>query len=416
MDKHQSGLTAQRQNGSGWRIARVAGIDIHLDLSLLVIFFLITFTLGTGLFPRWHPDWSPALSWATALAAAVLFFVSVLLHELSHALVARRHGIAVPRITLFIFGGMAQMENEPDSWRGEFWMAIVGPLASLLIGVLCALLATYLAGPASIDPNDVERTLARFDIAPTLLMWLGQINIVLALFNMLPGFPLDGGRVLRALLWGATGNVRLATRWAAGAGQLFAWILIASGVAMMLGLRVPLFGTGFVGGLWISFIGWFLYSAALASYRQLILKESLHDVPVTRLMQTALLSVTPELPVDRLVDEYVLHSDQRAFPVIRDGQMAGMVSLEDVRKIERGTWPAHVAGDIMTPLDALVRLGPQDDAQQAMDLLAKAGVNQVPVIEQGQLRGLIRREDVLKWLSLYANIDRKTAAAFSHGR
>lgn len=408
----------QRQGpgaGIGLRVARVAGIGIYLDLSLLIVFVLITVTLGSGLFPRWHPDWSAALAWATALAAAVLFFVSVLLHELSHALVGRRNGVVIERITLFIFGGMAQMDEEPGSWRGEFWMAIVGPITSLVIGVGCVTLAVHLAGPAGIDPYDVERSLAALGVASTLLLWLGQVNMLLAFFNLLPGFPLDGGRVLRAVLWGLTGDLRRATRWATGAGQLFAWLFIGIGVAMMLGVRVPVFGTGFIGGLWISFIGWFLYSAALVSYRQLVLRESLHDVPVSRLMQTTLQGVPPDLPLDRLVDEYLLHSDQRAFPVIHDGRLAGIVCLDDVRKVERGAWPARVVADIMTPRSALVEVAPQDDAHKALGLLGEARVNQIPVIEQGQLRGLIRREDLLKWLALYANLDRRTASAFSHG-
>jgi Zn-dependent protease len=404
-------LGARRVHGSGWRLMRVAGIDIHLDTSLLVIFLLIAFTLGTGLFPRWHPDWSAALAWAAAAAAALLFFTSVLLHELAHALVARRHGIAVPRITLFIFGGMAQMEDEPATWRGEFWMALAGPALSVALGVSCALLAVKLAGPGAIDAADIERSLGRIGVAPTLALWLAQVNLLLAVFNMLPGFPLDGGRVLRALLWGISGNLRLATRWAAGAGQLFAALLIGAGAAMILGRSVPLLGSGLVGGLWVGFIGAFLYNAARASYRQLLARESLRDVPVERLMQTALLHVAPEWSVARLVDEGVLHSDQRAFPVLREGHMVGMVSLDDVRRLARADWPARTVAEIMTPLEALVRVAPQEDAQRVMNLLGKASVNQIAVLEQDQLRGLIRREDIFKWLAL--NLDRKTASAFS---
>jgi Zn-dependent protease/CBS domain-containing protein len=402
--------------GSGIRIGRIAGIDVHLDWSLLIIFTLIVFSLGGGLFPAWHPEWSPAQSWMTAVAAAVLFFLSVLLHELSHAVVGRRHGIGVSRITLFVFGGMAQMENEPRQWRGEFWMAIVGPFTSLVIGVSCAMLAIYLAGTANFDPDNIEQTLAGLGMAPTLLLWLGQINILLALFNLVPGYPLDGGRVLRSVLWGLTGNLRQATRWASGGGQLFAWILIVSGVAMMLGIRVPVFGTGFVGGLWISLIGWFLHNAALVSYRQLLVKESLEDVPVTRLMQTRFSVVAPDLPVDRLVEEHFLHSDQRGFPVVAGDRLIGMVCMEDVRKLERRAWPFKLVRDIMTPAASLVVVSPNDDALRALSLLGEAKVNQIPVVANHQVRGLIRREDILKWLSLYENADPGPTLPMARGR
>ncbi len=387
--------------GAGFRIGRIAGIDVHLDWSLLIVFTLITISLGSGLFPVWHPDWSPAQVWITALAAALLFFVSVLLHEMSHALVGRRYGVDVRRITLFVFGGMAQIENEPPSWRAELWMAIVGPVTSLVLGVGCAVLAAYLAGPQTIDPDDLGQTLSGLQSVPTMLLWLGQVNILLAVFNLVPGFPLDGGRVLRAVLWGATGNLQRATRLASGAGQLFAWVLIISGLAMMLGMRVPVFGTGFANGLWISFIGWFLNNAAMLSYRQLVVKESLGNVPVTRLMHTRFQSVAPDLPVDRLVDEYFLHSDQRGFPVLENGRVIGMVCLEDVRKIDRSLWPARVVNDILTPVDALVRIEPEDDALKALSLLGERKVNQIPVMRNGEIRGLVRREDILKWLSLH---------------
>lgn len=401
---------------TGFRIGRVAGIDVYIDLSLLIVFFLVVFSLGGGLFPYWHPDWSAGHVWLTAVAAAVLFFVSVLLHELSHALVGRRHGITVNRITLFVFGGMAQMENEPRYWRGELWMAIVGPVTSLVIGSLCGLLAVYLAGQTVIDPDDIESTLAGLGTLPTLLLWLGQINILLALFNLVPGYPLDGGRVLRAVLWGLTGNLRQATRWASAAGQFFAWILIISGLAMMLGIRVPVFGTGFVGGLWISFIGWFLNSAALVGYRQLLIKESLDNVPVTRLMQTGFMVVPPDLPVDRLVDDYFLHSAQRGLPVVAGDRLVGMVCLEDVRKLDRAAWPYKSVREIMTPAGKLKQAGPQDDVPHVMSLLSEARVNQIPVVDDGRVRGLVRREDILKWLALYEKPDRGVETALEQGR
>lgn len=401
---------------NGFRIGRLAGIDVHLDWSLLIIFFLIAFSLGTALFPAWHPEWSSARSWTTALAAALLFFVSVLLHELSHALVGRRHGIDVKRITLFVFGGMAHMENDARRWSDELWMAIVGPATSLVIGIACTMTAAYMMGPVNIDTDNIVQLVADLGTVPTLLLWLGQINILLGIFNLVPGFPLDGGRVLRAVLWGITGNLRRATRWASGAGQVFAWILIGSGVAMMFDFRVPVFGTGFANGLWIALIGWFLNNAALAGYRQLLIRQSLEHVPVSSLMQTEFSVVPPDFPVDRFVEQYFLHSDQRGFPVVAGDRLVGMVCLEDIRKLDRKAWPTVTARDIMTPVESLIRISPQEDGYKALSLLGQSKVNQIPVVENEQPKGLVRREDILKWLSLGENAELRIAAALGQGR
>jgi Zn-dependent protease len=392
---------AERYRQNGLRIGRLAGIEIIADFSLLIIFTLVTFSLAMGVFPAWHPEWGPALIWSTALGAAVLFFVSVLLHELSHAIVGRAGGVRIERITLFIFGGMAHMENEPPTWKSEVAMAMAGPITSLLLGLMFLWLAGVVAGPIDIDPQAPGAALARLSPLATLLLWLGPINILLAIFNMVPGFPLDGGRVLRAVLWGATGNRRKATRWASFGGQLFAWTLMAVGVLMLLGYRFPLLGGGLFGGVWLMFIGWFLNNAALMSYRQLVVKESLEHVPVSRLMQTRFARIEPEVPLARLLDDYMMASGQRVFPVEQHGRFLGLVCLEDLRKTQRGeTWDRQTARDVMTPVDALVSVDVGDDAADAMDKLASRNVNQVPVLDSGRLVGLLRREDVLTWLSL----------------
>ncbi|MDQ2694650.1 MAG: site-2 protease family protein [Pseudomonadota bacterium] len=385
------------------RLGRVAGIDVFMDWSLLIIFFLIAFSLAVGLFPAWHPDWSPGLSWLTALAAAVLFLASVFVHELSHALVGRAKGIEIRRITLFIFGGMAHLEREPHAWRAELWMAIVGPITSLLLGVFFIVLGNLLAGPMAVDPTDPQRTMASFGPLTTLLFWLGPINIILGIFNLVPGFPLDGGRVLRAILWGATGDLRRATRWASQLGQLFAWVLIGTGIAMMLGIRMPIFGVGFINGLWLAFIGWFLNNAALMSYRQLLVRETLEDVPVRRMMQTRFATVAPDLSVGELVDRYLMPTDQRAYPVLDDGRLVGLVCLHDIRKVSRESWPLTPVREVMTPAADVAHIGPADDTADALFLITRRGVNQLPVVESGQVRGLIRREDIMKWLTLHEN-------------
>lgn len=386
---------------TGIRLGRIAGISIYLDWSLSIIFLLIAFSLAVGVFPRWHPEWGPGVAWGTAVAAAILFLFSVLVHELSHALVGRLQGIEIKRITLFIFGGMAQMENEPHVWRAELWMAIVGPITSFILGVIFISLGILAAGPIEVEPEIPEQFLASLSPLSTLLLWLGPVNIILGIFNLVPGFPLDGGRVLRAIMWGITGNLRKATRWASQAGQAFAWILIIAGFAMILGIRIPFFGTGFVSGLWLAFIGWFLNNAALVSYRQLIVREALENVPVSRIMLTDFIRVTPETLVSTLVDQHLMRSDHRAFPVEANNRLVGIISLTDIRKINREQWSNTTVGDLMTPASKITKITPNGDAAEALFTLARHNLNQLPVVENGTIRGLIRREDLLRWLSLY---------------
>ncbi|MFS8609497.1 MAG: CBS domain-containing protein, partial [Gammaproteobacteria bacterium] len=237
----------------------------------------------------------------------------------------------------------------------------------------------------------------------TLLFWLGPINIVLAIFNLVPGFPLDGGRVLRAALWGATGDRLRATRWASGAGRAFAWLLIGTGFAMVLGVSVPLFGTGLGGGLWLMLIGWFLHNAAVMSYRQLLIRESLLDVPVARLMRRGAASVPPRLPIREFVEDYLLGGDQRAFTVEEDERLLGLVCLKDVHRLPRSEWDVRTVADIMTPTDRLEVVSSDADGLAALNALGRRNVNQVPVVDRGRVVGIVTREDVLRWLSVYGD-------------
>jgi len=389
----------------GLPLFRIAGIDITIDWSLLIIFALISFSLASGLFPQWHPGWSVMTSWLTALAAAVLFFASVVAHELSHSLVARAHGIRVRRITLFMFGGMAQIEDEPARWPAELWMAIVGPVTSLVIGMLCLLVASFGAvggaATAAADVTDLARLLAGLDPGATLLLWLGQVNIMLALFNLVPAFPLDGGRVLRAILWGATGDLHRATRWASGLGRLFAAILIAAGIAMALGVSLPYFGGGAANGIWLAFIGWFLNNAALMSYRQLLTRERLRDVPVGQLMLTRLDTVWPDMPLDMLTGNFMARSEQRAFPVFEGEHLAGVVCQRDIERLSPAQRHATSVREVMKPLEQLVVVHVDDDAFGVLNLLAQKDLDQVLVMEGGRVAGLVRRADILRWLALH---------------
>jgi Zn-dependent protease/CBS domain-containing protein len=392
--------------GNGFHLARIAKIDVFLDWSLLIIFALVTFSLGAGVFPAWHPEWSALTTWVTAVAAAILFFFSVLLHELSHALVGRAQGIEVSRITLFVFGGVAHLRDEPRAWRGEFWMALVGPITSLALGLVFGALAMVAAGPVDLDPNELQPALAMLSPLATLLFWLGPVNVILAIFNLVPGFPLDGGRVLRAVLWGITGDVRRATRWASFGGQLFAWLLIGSGLSMMLGLTVPVFGSGVVNGLWLALIGWFLNNAAVMSYRQLLIRESLADVPVAKLMVSNVQTVTPDLTVQSLIDDYIMSSEQRGYPVVdHTGRLLGFVCLRDARKIPRAEWSTRRVREIMTEAEQLAIVSPSTSGNDALNLLSQRQINQLLVVERGAVRGVIRREDIVRWLSVYGDSD-----------
>lgn len=386
--------------GRGVELGRIWGITVTLDWSLLIIFGLITLGLAAGPLPAWHPDWGAAMVLVTAASAAALFIASVLAHELSHAVVGRRLGIEVKRITLFVFGGMAHMEEEPRAWRAELAMAIAGPLMSLILGLTCLYLAGLIAGPIALDPDDPAAALSQLGPLTTILLWLGPVNLLLAIFNMVPGFPLDGGRVLRALLWGATGDLLQATRWAAAAGQAFGWLLIFSGIAMIFGMRVPIFGTGLIAGLWIAVIGWFLNNAAAMSYQRVFVEEGLHDVAVAQVMHRDFVEVAADETVEDFVERHLLGHSQRAFPVSIDGFLQGLVCFEDVRRLPRERRAETRIGEIMTPFERLQTLAPGARASDAIGLLATHRFNQLPVVEGRRMVGLVTREDILKWLAL----------------
>lgn len=383
----------------GPRLGRLFGVEITADWSLLIIFALITYNLGAGVFPAWHPDWGPAVIWGTALGAAVLFFVSVVLHELSHAVVGRAYNIPIRRITLFLFGGLAHMEDEPKSPKAELLMAIVGPICSAVIGIVATLVGSTLSGAAfaGVATDDPEAVVAAFqNVGPfaTLLLWLGPINLLLAVFNIIPGFPLDGGRVLRSILWASTGDLTKATRWASGVGRALAWTMMGFGLFYV-------FGGALASGIWLILIGWFLSMAATASYQQVLVRQALEDVPVDRLMRRQMTRIGPEMDLDTLVTQHLLTSDQRCFPVESGDALVGLVCFEDVKKVPQGQWASTPVRDVMTPLAQLSTVLPGSGAQEALQELTSRGINQVPVVQGRQLVGMVQRSDLLKWLDLH---------------
>ncbi|HZO88852.1 MAG TPA: site-2 protease family protein [Chthonomonadaceae bacterium] len=388
---------------SGFRLFRIAGISIYLDWSLLFIFWLVIWQLAAGVFPFWHPDWGPGLAWGVAIVAAILFFASILAHEMAHSLVAKAKGLPVRRITLFMFGGVSNIEQEPPSAGTEFLVAIVGPITSIVLGVIFSILGGLLVGNVGTAITSPREILAHAGPLATLLFWLGPINILLGVFNLIPGFPLDGGRVLRSILWGITHNLTQATRWAATVGQIVAWLLIVSGIAMVFGVRIPFFGTGLIGGLWLAFIGWFLNNAAIASYQQVVVQDILEGVPVARLMRSDVHGVPPDISVSSLVYDHLMGTDERAFPVVEGDNLVGLVTLDDVRRVPRDAWDVTSVRQIMTPADQLEVVQPREDTSDALLKLARRDIGQMPVVENGHLVGILRLRDIMRWLQLHSD-------------
>jgi CBS domain-containing protein len=235
-----------------------------------------------------------------------------------------------------------------------------------------------------------------------IILWLGSINVILGLFNLIPGFPLDGGRVLRSVLWAWTDDLRVATQWASWVGQGFGWLLILSGISMVFGATIPFFGSGLINGLWLAFIGWYLNNASSQSYQRVVIQDVLEGVPVKRMMRTDPPTVSPSTSIESLVKEHMMQTDDHAFPVLDDDQLVGIVTLEDVRSTNGDTWSTTSVREIMTPYDQCTVLEPDADAADAITQLASCDVRQLPVLEDGRLAGLFRREDLIKWLRLHA--------------
>jgi Zn-dependent protease/CBS domain-containing protein len=391
---------------SGFRLVRLFGIQIRIDWSWLLILALVTWSLGSS-FGQAHPTWTSGVVWGTALLAALLFFTSVLLHELAHSLVARARGIPVQSITLFLFGGVSSIQHDPDSPGVEFVMAIVGPLTSLVLGAILLVVAAPHVRTIAASGNALQG-LAQLNPLPTILLWLGTINVALGVFNLIPGFPLDGGRVLRSILWGISGNLRRATRWASWIGQGIAWLMIGTGIAMVFGVKIPYFGTGLLNGLWLAFIGWFLNNASAQSYRQIVVHDILEGVSVERMMRTDPPTVSPDCSLNDLVHEHVMGTDEASFPVVEAGradekpELVGIVTIEDVRAIPRDDWDTTTVRDVMTPFEKLVTVVRSDDGAVALDRLTETDIRQLPVVEGHTLVGMLRRRDVMQWLRLHA--------------
>jgi len=383
-----------------FRIGKIFGINIHVDWSWFLIFGLVSWSLAS-VFGQTHPEWNATTQWGIAVIAAFLFFISVLAHELAHSLVARARGVRVRNITLFMFGGVSNIQREPSSPLDEFLVTVVGPLTSFFLGFVFLLLGT---GNMVLSNLNTTAILAQIGPATTILIWLGSVNILIGLFNLLPGFPLDGGRIVRSVLWGITDDLHKATRWASWLGQAVAWMIILAGMSMLFGVRIPLLGTGFINGIWLIFIGWFLQSAAAQSYRKVVIQDVLEDIPVKRLMMPEVPVVPAIISIQTLIDDFLMKSDHRAFIVIKEGKLAGLVTIDDVRSVLPENRNRTTVRDVMTPSQKLVVIAPEEDAVEAFNRLQSEDIRQLPVVHENKIVGLLRIKDIFRWLQFQSQL------------
>jgi Zn-dependent protease/predicted transcriptional regulator len=377
-------MTAQKAAppASGLAVGRIAGIEIRVDPSWIIIAALITFSLA-GYYRATLPSIPEGSVWIAALASSLLFFASVLLHELSHSLVARAKGMHVMGITLFIFGGVSRLRGEPAGPKEELQIAIVGPLASF------ALAALFYGASAVLPAGTLF-----YEIAA----WLSLVNLTLAVFNLVPGFPLDGGRIFRAAVWAATRDHLKATRLATFAGSVVAYCLIALGALYALGLGQ------IVAGLWIAFIGWFLLSAARSTLAQTQLKEFLSKLTVSQAMKKGCDPVRPAESVRDLVEGRVLLRGERCFMVSDNGALSGIVTLQEIKGLPKDRWEATPVSEIMVPISELVTARPDAPLVDAVQSMEESGVAQIPVVDEDHLVGVLTREDILRLVAAHLEL------------
>jgi Zn-dependent protease/CBS domain-containing protein len=384
------------------RLGRIAGIEIGIHYTWLLAFALIAWSLAEGFFPGAAPGQTLGAYWIAGVISALLLFVSVLLHELAHSLVAQARGIPVRSITLFIFGGVSNLEEEAERPAVEFAMAIVGPLTSLVLALIFWIIFQAMQPAVSLASFfRIGGWLPQENIVAASLFYLALINALLAAFNILPGFPLDGGRVLRSILWGASGNLVRATNIAATVGRLFGWGFIGWGVFQVL------FAGDWLGGLWIAFIGWFLSNAADASRQEATLKEHLTGARVKDVMYVSQESISPKTTVADVVQGIFQQRFRRAVPVCQDNRPVGIVTITDLKGLPQEKWAETPVEQIMTR-EPLYSVTPEDDLNAAMKLITQHDLNQVLVLSQGQCAGLLSRADIIRYLQLSQELRMKS--------
>ncbi len=362
-----------------FRLGSVLGFEIRIDYSWFIIFLLIFWTFSFVSFPFNFPGFSTGVYVGMGLISTLLFFVSLLAHELSHSLVARTRGIPIEGITLFIFGGVSRTRGEARTPGDEFWIAIVGPITSLAIGIVLWLVgAAGLRGGWSIPVSGSA-------------LYLGVLNVALAVFNLVPGFPLDGGRVLRSIIWKVTGSMTRATFYASTAGKVIGYILIALGIFQA-------FAVNLIGGVWLAIIGWFLRNAAVMSYRQHLLQGVLENVQAAEAMTPNPTTVAPELTLKELMEQHFLRERYNAYPVVKDEHPVGLVTLEQVRAIPPDQWPTRQVGEVMAPAPDGLTVEPEEPMTRVLEKMESSGVDRVLVTRGDHLEGIITVADLTVWL------------------
>lgn len=370
--------------GSRIELFRVFGIPIRLDVSWFVIAALIVWSLATGVFPQLEPNLTPLAYWEMGVAGAVGLFASILVHEFSHAWVARRHAIPIQGITLFLFGGVAEMGGEPPSPKAEFRMAVAGPLMSIAIGVA----ALGLAGLGAGWPTEITG----------VLNYLGFINLVLAAFNLVPAFPLDGGRIFRSALWQWKRDLRWATAVAARVGTGFSIIL------MLLGAVRVLVGD-FVGGMWSFLIGLFLRQAAQSAYQQALVRKALEGEPVRRFMTPDPVTLPAALTLGEAVDGYFYRYHHKLFPVLDGGRLIGCLSTRELKGVPREEWARRTVGSLVVPCSPETAIAPDADALEALAVMRRSGQPRLLVVDGGRLAGIVTLKDLLEFFALKVELE-----------
>ena len=370
--------------GTSWRVGRIAGIEVRVDSSWVVIVLLITYSMYLQV-SRMYQEISTGEAVGIGLLATVLFFGSVLVHELGHALVSQARGIRVQDITLFLFGGATRARVESRGPGDEFLIALVGPLTSGLLAGLFGIVAGLGRGVLSAP------------LAGTFA-YLAWTNLLLAGFNLVPGFPLDGGRLLRSAIWKATGSLDRATRIASVAGQVVGWLLVAGGVGWLL-------AGDLAGGIWFAFIGWFLVQAARSSYQELQLQQLLRRVEAEDVMAADLRRIPPELSLQDAVDDYFMRYNHSAFPVDEHGRTIGLLTLRGVRRVPREQWPTHRVRDQMVPLSDRLVVAPDARMDGVLGKLQDGEAGRVLVAQDGEVVGIIAPSDLTRWLRRWRTLE-----------
>jgi Zn-dependent protease/CBS domain-containing protein len=369
-----------------FKFGKIAGIEIGVHYTWIFALVLFTWLFAQGTFPQLYPGWSVKTYWIVGTVLSIMLFISVLIHELCHSLVAINRGMKVSSIVFFIFGGVSNIEKEPESAGVEFLMAAAGPFSSAVLGGLLMGLAQLLNGNQSVS-----------DPVVATIFYLGLVNIYLAIFNILPGFPLDGGRVLRSIIWGITKSLSKATSIAGNVGRVFGWAMILFGIALIFSPRIWIFQGGLISGIWLVFIGWFLASAADNAMREQTLQQQLAGVKVKDVMDHAPECVSPAVSVESVVHDSFILRGRRSLPVCSDKALVGIVTLADVKRLPQERWSNTPVQEIMTK-SPLLSVEQEEDLNQALQLLASKGLNQVPVLSSNHLVGLLSRADVIRYL------------------